>query len=72
MHIYQKTSETMVDTVIILLDDIPEHPFTGGYGKTEALRHSANPIASKRITHEDRLTYTYGEITKIHRCKEHY
>lgn len=62
----------IVDTVIKLLDDILEHPFTGGYGKTEALSHSANPVASKRITQEDRLTYTYGEITKIHRCKEHY
>lgn len=62
----------IVDTVIKLLDDIPVHPFTGGYGKTEVLSYSTNQVASKRITQEDRLTYTYGEMTKIHRCKEHY
>lgn len=62
----------IVDTIIKLLDDILTHPFTGGYGKTEVLSHSANPVVSKRITREDRLTYTYGDMTKIHRCKEHY
>ena len=69
---WKNNNIVFVDTIIKLLDDIPAHPFTGGYGKTEALSHSANPVASKRITQEDRLTYTYGVMTKIHRCKEHY
>ncbi len=62
----------ILDSVIGLLDDILTHPFTGGLGKTEVLSNTKMPVASKRITQEDRLTYTFGGITTIHRCKEHY
>lgn len=62
----------ILDTVIQLLDDIPAHPFTGGLGKTEALKNTKTPVSSKRITHADRLSYTFGEITTIYRCKDHY
>lgn len=62
----------ILDSVIELLDDIPAHPFTGGLGKTEVLSNTKTPVASKRITQEDRLTYTVGDITTIHRCKGHY
>lgn len=62
----------ILDSLIELLDDIPSHPFTGGLGKTEALSNTKTPVASKRITQEDRLTYTFGEMTTIHRCKDHY
>jgi toxin-antitoxin system, toxin component, Txe/YoeB family len=62
----------ILDSVINLLDDIPVNPFTGGKGKTEVLSNTKTTISSKRITHEDRLTYTFGSITTIHRCKEHY
>ena len=62
----------VINTIIDLLDDIPRNPFTGGLGKTEVLSNTTNPVVSKRITQKDRLTYTYGKMTKIHRCKEHY
>lgn len=62
----------VINTIIDLLDDIPRNPFTGGLGKTEVLSKTTNPVVSKRITQKDRLTYTYGKMTKIHRCKEHY
>lgn len=62
----------ILDSVIDLLDDIPAHPFTGGLGKTEVLSNMKTPIASKRITQGDRLSYTFGGITIIHRCKDHY
>ena len=62
----------IVDSVLALLDDILINPFTGGIGKTEVLSRTKITIASKRITQEDRLTYTFGEITKVIRCKGHY
>lgn len=62
----------ILDSVIELLDDIPANPFTGGLGKTEVLSNTKTQVVSKRITQEDRLTYTFGDITIIHRCKEHY
>lgn len=69
---WKHNNKDIVDNLIELLDDIPEHPFTGGLGKTEVLSNTKNQVVSKRITQKDRLTYTYGEITQIHRCKEHY
>lgn len=69
---WKYNGDGLLDTVIKLLDDIPIHPFTGGLGKTEVLSSTKIPIASKRITREDRLTYTFGTVTTIHRCKEHY
>lgn len=70
---WKKNGNGILDTVIKLLDDIPNHPYTGGIGKTEALSNTQIPVASKRITQKDRITYTFGAITTtIHRCKEHY
>lgn len=62
----------VLDSIIDLLNDILVHPFTGGRGKTEVLSNTKTPIASKRITQKDRLTYTCGEKTIIHSCKGHY
>lgn len=62
----------ILESLIELLDDIPDHPYTGGLGKTEVLSNTKTPVASKRITQKDRLTYTFGGIITIHRCKEHY
>ncbi len=69
---WKHNNNDIIDNVIELLDDIPEHPFTGGLGKTEVLSNTKTQVVSKRITQKDRLTYTFGEITQIHRCKEHY
>lgn len=62
----------MLDTIIELLNDITVNPFTGGLGKTEVLSYTKEQVVAKRITQKDRLTYTYGKKTVIHRCKEHY
>lgn len=65
-----KRSEYL-ETIYELLTDIPEHPYTGGKGKTEALRGSKN--ASKRITGGDRVLYQLqGDAIIIHRCRGHY
>lgn len=69
---WKHNAKGLLGTVIDLLDDIPFHPFTGGLGKTEVLKNRTPSTSSKRITHEDRLTYSYGTITSIQRCKEHY
>lgn len=64
--------KTLVDRLIKLLQDIKPNPFTGGIGKTEVLKHLEN-VASKRITDEHRLTYTYNKSqTIVYRCFEHY
>lgn len=55
-----------------LLDDIKQNPFTGGLGKTEVLRKN-DGVASKRLTHEDRVTYkAEAHRFTILRCREHY
>lgn len=69
---WKKNENGILDSLIMLLDDISAHPFSGGLGKTEVLSYTKTPVASKRITKKDRLTYTYEQITKVHRCKEHY
>lgn len=69
---WKHNGKEILCSVIELLDDIPLHPFMGGLGKTEVLKNRNPSASSKRITHEDRLTYSYGAITTIHRCKEHY
>ena len=63
-HIYTK--------LFSLLDDIIRNPFTGGLGKTEVLLQ-AEGIASKRLTHEHRITDKVDSNGfKILRCSEHY
>lgn len=54
-----------------LLEDIVEHPFVGGKGKTELLSEGGK--VSKRIVRKDRIVYsiTKEKIT-IHQCKGHY
>lgn len=69
---WKHKNSVIIDTIIKLLDDIPSHPFSGGLGKTEVLSHTSNQVASKRITQEDRITYTFGVKTTVHRCKDHY
>ena len=62
----------LYERLLELLSDIQLHPFTGGLGKTEVLKNQSG-IASKRLTHEDRVTYSLknNEI-KILACKGHY
>lgn len=70
---WKHTHISFLDGIIRLLDDIPAHPFTGGLGKTEVLSNTTNTVSSKRITHEDRLSYTFdAKMITIHRCKGHY
>jgi len=54
------------------MKDVEIHPFTGGMGKTENLRHKGKE-SSKQITQLDRLSYTLknDNITFIS-CKGHY
>lgn len=58
--------------VVQLIEDIENHPFSGGLGKTETLA-SGQGKASKRITDKDRLVYTFSaSVIVIHRCRGHY
>ncbi len=57
--------------LIDLMKDVETHPFTGGLGKTEALKHSEK--ASKRSSHGDRLVYSLKDDTvTFFECKTHY
>ncbi len=56
-----------------LLADIEEHPFTGGLGKTEALKHNDDGLNSKRLTRADRIVYSLkNSIITVFSCKGHY
>lgn len=58
--------------VVQLIEDIENHPFSGGIGKTETLA-SGQGKASKRITDKDRLVYTFSAgLIVIHQCRGHY
>lgn len=64
-----------VDTfrnVLLLMKDVELHPFSGGMGQTENLKNRGKE-ASKRITINDRLSYTItnNNINFI-ACKGHY
>lgn len=58
--------------LLLLMRDTHEHPFSGGIGQTENLTYRGKE-ASKRVTQEDRLSYT---LEKNHinfiACKGHY
>ena len=55
-----------------LFDDIPDHPFMGGIGETEVLRHM-NGVASKKLNQPNRVTYKLeGDIITILACRGHY
>ncbi|CDN32595.1 hypothetical protein BN938_2525 [Mucinivorans hirudinis] len=69
---WQNSDKTILSRVIELIDDIKANPFTGGLGQTEVLRHQ-NGVASKRINHVDRVTYSLNQGKGIiHRCRSHY
>lgn len=55
-----------------LIEDIENHPFQGGKGKTESLSGTGGK-ASKRIVKKDRVIYTYtAEKIIVHQCRGHY
>lgn len=55
-----------------LIEDIENHPFQGGKGKTESLSGTGGK-ASKRIIKKDRIVYTYtANKIIIHQCRGHY
>lgn len=57
---------------LLLMRDVQIHPFTGGMGQTENLRYKGKE-ASKRITHEDRLSYKIeNNVVTFIACKGHY
>ncbi|CAM3930846.1 type II toxin-antitoxin system YoeB family toxin [Mucilaginibacter galii] len=58
--------------LLLLMKDTHEHPFSGGMGQTENLTYRGKE-ASKRVTQEDRLSYTLekNHLTFI-ACKGHY
>lgn len=69
---WQNADRTTIEKIIKLIDDIKANPFTGGLGQTEVLKHE-NGIASKRINHVDRVTYSIRQNNVvIHRCRSHY
>ena len=71
--VFWKNDDSQIyERLFSLLDDIKMNPFIGGLGKTEVLRQ-AEGIASKRLTHEHRITYKLdSNVFKILRCSEHY
>lgn len=73
---WQNHDQQTYQKVHALLHDILLHPFMGGLGQTEVLRHVAQRC-SKRITREHRLTYWLSSdndtnVVMIYRCKDHY
>jgi Txe/YoeB family toxin of Txe-Axe toxin-antitoxin module len=58
--------------LLLLMRDIQDNPFSGGMGQTENLSYRGKE-ASKRVTQEDRLSYTLekNRVTFI-ACKGHY
>lgn len=73
---WKRTNITTYFKLHALLKDIEINPFTGGIGKTEALKNISNRN-SKRITQEHRITYSLegkDENKKIIilSCKGHY
>lgn len=58
--------------ILLLMKDVEKHPFTGGMGQTENLIKRGKE-ASKRVTHEDRLSYTLeNNMVSFLACKGHY
>lgn len=71
--IYWKNANlSFVADILDLLQDVKEHPFIGGKGKTEVLKNKEG-VASKHINDEHRLQYSLknGQIN-ICRCRGHY
>lgn len=69
---WRGNNKDVLDRLHTLLADIPEHPFTGGKGKTEVLKYDSSK-SSKRLTHADRLTYSYNtNVITVFSCRTHY
>jgi Txe/YoeB family toxin of toxin-antitoxin system len=73
---WKKENKLLYIRLHILLKDVEVHPFTGGMGKTEALKGTSGR-ASKRLNDEHRIQYSLSgrdenKIITIYRCKEHY
>jgi Txe/YoeB family toxin of toxin-antitoxin system len=69
---WKEESKNTYERLHQLLKDIEIHPFTGGLGKTEALKNS-DGLNSKRLTHGDRIVYSLkSEVITIFSCKGHY
>ncbi len=67
-----KTNDLVLfDRILLLMEDVEEHPFTGGLGQTENLQHG-NTECWKRITREHRLVYTLiNDVVTFISCKGH-
>jgi toxin YoeB len=69
---WKKGDQAIYKNVLMLMKDVELHPFTGGMGKTENLKGKGKE-ASKRVTHEDRLSYTLdSDIINFIACIGHY
>jgi Txe/YoeB family toxin of toxin-antitoxin system len=71
--LYWKNESTEIyERLHRLLTDIEDNPFTGGLGKTEALKHEQG-LNSKRLTQVDRVVYSLkGGNISVFSCKGHY
>ena len=64
--------KTILKKLLILLNELTEHPFTGT-GKPEQLKHHLTGLWSRRINREHRLVYEVaGNSVLIHSLKGHY
>lgn len=68
---WKVTAPNTFKRILELMQDVEENPFTGGLGRTEALKYSNK--ASKRTTHGDRLVYSLkNDIVTFYECTSHY
>ncbi len=69
---WQQADKATLKRINALIKDARRDPFDG-IGKPEALKHELSGLWSRRINHEDRLTYYLkDEILVIVSCKGHY
>lgn len=72
LHWWLKTDQRMLQKILQLLEETPQHPFQGR-GKPEALKFDLAGCWSRRISLEHRLVY---EVTEDHvrilTCRFHY
>ena len=73
IRIHKKSgNKAAVNKIILLLEELAEHPFTGT-GKPEPLKHSLAGCWSRRINREHRLVYQISDtIIVILSAKGHY
>jgi toxin YoeB len=64
--------KTVLKKLLILLDELTEHPFTGT-GKPEQLKYNLASLWSRRINLEHRLVYEVNaDSILVHSAKGHY